>query len=103
MKDIIDRHLNNDLQKTLKDDSSDLSPAAGTDITEAERREIAKERLQAAAPELAGALQELLARYVHLLESAEHGGWTLKEDETVRIACVVLARAGWKPAGKAMH
>ena len=46
------------------------------------------------SPELADALKYLLSRYVDLLESAEHGGWSLEEDQTVYRARTALARAG---------
>ena len=47
-----------------------------------------------ASPELADALKHLLSRYVDLLESAEYGGWSWEEDQTVYMARTALARAG---------
>ena len=42
--------------------------------------------------EIVQALQDLLQKYVALLESSDHGGWSLDEDTTVRTVCAVLSR-----------
>src|SRR5579859_5314206 len=49
----------------------------------------------AAANLLAAELVNLLNRYVDLLESPDHGGWTLEEDNVTREVIEVLGRAGW--------
>src|ERR1044071_6541528 len=96
MQDIINRHLKNILQEHLADNASTSGNTAETGNIEMERRTNML-RLQTAAPQLADALSDLLGRYVHLLESTGHGGWTQEEDQMVRIASSALDQAGWKP------
>ena len=42
-----------------------------------------------------GVLYRLLLNYVDLLETADHGGWTLAEDNNVRHVVGELLRGGW--------
>ena len=91
MDHTIERHLGSEFHNIP------VAAAAISGSDGMESREATLTRLQDAAPGLARALHDLLERYVSLLESAEHGGWTRDEDEIVRIASVQLIQSGWKP------
>ena len=49
--------------------------------------------LRTYAQELALMLNHLLTRYVDLLESSEHGGWSREEDVVVQSARLLLSQS----------
>lgn len=62
--------------------------------------------LPASGTDLARALNDLLTRYVALLDSSWHGGWDQSDDAAVRRARSVLTHAGFAamfPAEIAHH
>jgi hypothetical protein len=70
-----------------------LPDSAASELTDAslERSESA---IPASMEELTRGLQDLLGRYVALLESADHGGWNRDEDEAVLRTLSLLERTG---------
>jgi hypothetical protein len=79
--DAIARHLGGILPAT----------STVTANTNGGRRTLAPSEAGQEDAEIVHVLQHLLQKYVALLESSEHGGWSLDEDMTVRMVCALLA------------
>jgi hypothetical protein len=81
--DAIARHLGSVLPR---------SGATVTAASDGSHRTLSLPDADHADAEIVHVLQHLLQKYVALLESSDHGGWSLDEDTTVRTVCTVLSR-----------
>lgn len=92
----VGRHLNTDVI-TAASLPNTASQTQSVSVQDTAQDGIAAQNVDAAnCARTTTVLYNLLMQYVDLLEDADHGGWTLQEDNAVRDAINVLARQGWK-------
>jgi hypothetical protein len=90
----IDRHLAHSPQESalpLKPQQLPVTTAV-PGAKDAPSEELSQQPRSVLVTNIAGTLYNLLGRYVALLESPDHGGWTLEEDEMVRAVVAILSQ-----------